>query len=626
MIKILLIIPYREVKELFKKRIQEVQDSDIQIDTTHIFGTPEDLIRECKYDIVIARGITYRALREALPDRHLVEIGMTGFDVANAIATCRRQFHPKRIAILAHDPSLNNIQQIEELCGIPIETYDVIDEHDIASKIQKARANGVEAFIGGLTLCQQCAELELNCVHIKSGEESIKQAVTQAISAAKTLNLERAKTKLMQAVLNSAHDVMISIDKEGVVTAVNNQVHQHFRIPHAKELVGCRITEFYSEDEDWRRTIATGAESETLRNFHDMLHLVNCKPIMVDHQSAGVLITIQNAEKIHETESKIRKELSAKGLMAKYYFSNIIGISDSMRNRIATAYKYSQVDSNVLLIGETGTGKELFAHSIHNASRRSQQPFVAVNCAALPENLLESELFGYVEGAFSGALKGGKMGLFELAHKGSIFLDEIGEMPISLQAKLLRVLQEKEIRRLGDDRVLPIDVRVISATNINMREKIANGQFRSDLYYRLNLLNIKIAPLRERREDIPEMVSCFVRKFARDYGKSDPSLTSEAADRLSAYSWPGNARELRNLCERLVVLNESGVIDHAEIEQLELFSEQEPAAQGGEAAVQRNEEEELLHQLLRDKIKKEDLAKMLGISRTTLWRRMNKRN
>ncbi|MCI8650500.1 MAG: sigma 54-interacting transcriptional regulator [Anaerotruncus sp.] len=625
MTRILLVVPYLGVKELFEQRISQVDDPEIRFEITHIYGTPpEALIQNCPYDIIIARGMTYRALHRMLPDKYLIEIAMTGFDVADAIAYARRQFSPQRIAILTHDPTLNNVHQIQELCGIPIETYDVEDEQEILDALRQAIQNGTDVFIGGLTLCQQCDVMELHRVHIKSGVRSIERAVQEALSVARSINQERAKTKLMQSLLNGSRDAVLSIDREGRVTALNNAALVHFKLSLTQQAVGSNITSFYEDETDWRNCLATGMEQESLHTFHDKVHLVNCKPILVDGQSAGVLITIQNAEKISETETKIRKRLAAKGFAAKYYFSNIIGKSERMRSSIVTAYKYSQVDSNVLLIGETGTGKELFAQSIHNASRRCNEPFVAVNCAALPENLLESELFGYVEGAFSGATKGGKPGLFELAHCGTIFLDEIGEMPINLQAKLLRVLQEREIRRLGDDRVVPVNVRVISATNVNIEQKIAAGQFRADLYYRLNLLNIQLPPLRERPEDIPEMISYFVSRFACDYERLVPRLTNEATQLLCSYSWRGNSRELRNLCERLVVLNESGEIGRREVEELNLAIEPAPPkAVPAPAAAASYPSEELIQQLLQERVKREDLAKMLGISRTTLWRRMH---
>ena len=246
---------------------------------------------------------------------------------------------------------------------------------------------------------------------------------------------------------------------------------------------------------------------------------------------------------------------------------------------------------------------------------------MALNCAALPENLLESELFGYEPGAFSGASKNGKAGLFELAHKGTIFLDEIGEIPTALQAKLLRVLQEKEIRRIGSSRLQPVDVRVISATNINIEEKIREGQFRADLYYRLNLLDITIPPLRERSGDIQEMVDFYLTRFACEMGKPIPKLSQESAQCLMDYHWPGNVRELRNICERLVVLSDSQEIGLKEIQMLKIFRAGESNVLAGQKTV-RNQppEPEDIYSSLKPRKKKQDIARELGVSRTTLWR------
>ncbi len=280
------------------------------------------------------------------------------------------------------------------------------------------------------------------------------------------------------------------------------------------------------------------------------------------------------------------------------------------------------MDSNVLIVGETGTGKELFAHSIHRVSKRSHEPFVALNCAALPENLLESELFGYESGAFSGASRNGKIGLFELAHKGTIFLDEIGEIPFSLQAKLLRVLQEKEIRRIGSDRVLPVDVRVISATNIDIEKQIKEGNFRSDLYYRLNLLDIIIPPLRERKEDIMTMVDFYMLRFACEIGKSAPRISSGAGKLLTEYEWPGNVRQLRNICERLTVLNDTGTIQENDIRQLKIFKEVEEKENMFGPKLQSAELDQ--YSGFSPRMKKKDLAEELGVSRTTLWRMIKK--
>ncbi|MFR2480276.1 sigma-54 interaction domain-containing protein, partial [Eisenbergiella sp.] len=241
---------------------------------------------------------------------------------------------------------------------------------------------------------------------------------------------------------------------------------------------------------------------------------------------------------------------------ARYDFSHILYRDSCMEAVISQAVKFSYSDSNILIHGETGTGKELFAQSIHNSSRRRKGPFVAINCAALPENLLESELFGYVEGAFTGASRGGKMGFFEIAHKGTIFLDEIGDISPKLQSRLLRVIQEREIIRLGNDTVIPIDVRVICATNRDLKKEVSRGNFREDLLYRLDVLELNLPPLRKRKQDILYLADRMVRFEHERTGSRLEAITQEGRELLMRYNWPGNVREMRNFCERICILCE----------------------------------------------------------------------
>ena len=318
---------------------------------------------------------------------------------------------------------------------------------------------------------------------------------------------------------------------------------------------------------------------------------------------------------MEKVEMARRLQQLEKQVGQKYSFESILGKSKPIRMAVELARKVSVTDVPVLLTGETGTGKEVFAQAIHQHSSRAGKAFVAVNCSAFSKELLESEIFGHKAGAFTGALKE-KKGLFEEADQGTIFLDEIGEIPITLQAKLLRVLQEKEIRRIGSTSVHPIDVRVISATNINIEEKIKEGQFRSDLYYRLNLLDITIPPLRERKEDIQELVDAYLTRFACEMGKSIPKVTPEAARLLTEHSWPGNVRELRNICERLIVLNDTDVIDAELLRQLKIFREDKCSVH----AISEEEDPDSVYSRLKPKKKKKDLAEELGVSRTTLWR------
>ena len=337
-------------------------------------------------------------------------------------------------------------------------------------------------------------------------------------------------------------------------------------------------------------------------------------------QGLGVLLTFENIERLQKAEQKIRTKLAAKGLVAKYTFKNILTQNVKMQALVAKAHRYSQVDEAVLLIGETGVGKELFAQSIHNASPRASAPFVAINCAALPENLLESELFGYEEGAFSGARKGGKVGLFELAHKGTLFLDEIGEMSVGLQAKLLRVLQEKEIRRVGGDANIPVDVRIISATNVNIRDKVKQGLFRLDLFYRISLLSIQLPPLREHIDDIPVLFEAFVRRYCEKHDFRMPLILPEAYELLKTYAWLGNTRELRNVAERLGVLRSGPVVGVAQIRELDIESTSMVPYDGPD--VDGSGHNSLLREFLLSGLTHEAFAKEKGISRSTLWRRL----
>jgi len=248
-----------------------------------------------------------------------------------------------------------------------------------------------------------------------------------------------------------------------------------------------------------------------------------------------------------------------KQLLDKYEFSNIIGNSQAMQQLFSRMKRIIKTDSTVLILGESGTGKELVAKAIHFNGSRKDRPFVAVNCSAIPENLLESELFGHVKGAFTGAIKE-KVGKFEAAHLGTIFLDEIGTLPMHLQTKLLRVLQEQEIERVGSNRQIKLDVRVVSATNVNLEEEVKRGNFREDLFYRLNVIPLLLPPLRERIEDILPLTRHFLEKNCRSMQRPIMHLEKEALEALEAYPWNGNVRELENIMERVVALTEGDLI------------------------------------------------------------------
>ncbi len=615
MVKIRVFIPHLELKEIFENVVDELPSYDnVQIETTYIFGTPDVLSQNWDADILVARGMTHDVLRDMFPDKHVVQIQLSSFDIFDALVQCRK-LQAKKIALCLHNVEIHNLDSLQELCGASIRMYDVADEQSAEAAVCEAASEGADTFVGAGTMCGISDRRGLRRVHIHTKHDAVVAAMQEALNAAKTINLERTRSEIINIMLNHNEDGIIAIDDKGRILAINNQAYRVFQLSTVGELIGQPLSSVGASGE-WKQLLENGSGKDRIICLHDKKYYVQYKPLSEMEAGAGALIFIKNTDRIIEEESRIRRGLSEKGLTAKYTFEDILGQSAAIRENIRMAERYSGVNSNVLIIGETGTGKELFAHSIHQASKRSHQPFVALNCAALPENLLESELFGYEAGAFSGASKGGKTGLFELAHKGTIFLDEIGEIPITLQAKLLRVLQEKEIRRIGSTSVHPVDVRVISATNINMEEKIKEGQFRSDLYYRLNLLDISIPPLRERKEDIQELVDHYLTRFACEMGKSIPTVTKDAARILKEHSWPGNVRELRNICERLTVLNDTSIIDEELLCRLKIFRKEE-AFSVGETA---DSGEDSVYDRLKPRKKKKDLAEELGVSRTTLWR------
>jgi transcriptional regulator with PAS, ATPase and Fis domain len=362
--------------------------------------------------------------------------------------------------------------------------------------------------------------------------------------------------------------------------------------------------------------------------------LYNVFPIIFNGSVSGVIVSFRKAKEIIQSEKKIRNELNQKGCTAKYKLDDIKGESAAILHCKYLAKKFGMFDSNVLIQGETGTGKELFAQAIHNCGRRINGPFYGINCTTFPENLLESELFGYSDGAFTGAVKGGKAGLFELAHGGTIFLDEIGEMPMAFQNKLLRVLQEKEIRRMGDDKVVSIDTRIIAASHNDLEDNVNKGRFREDLYYRLNVLNLVLPSLNERPNDIPILIKHMIDFYRSEFNLSyEIEFSGAAMAYLKRHRWRGNVRELGNFAERICIYSEEGKTIHIGIAEnvLKGFSSAEKNTNGEEKACRKRVPGDVLNEkvydLIRDAVERFDgnkskAADYLGVSRTYIWRKL----
>jgi transcriptional regulator with PAS, ATPase and Fis domain len=349
----------------------------------------------------------------------------------------------------------------------------------------------------------------------------------------------------LDTVINLAHEGILLLDNQGKVALHNHALAEMLNL--GESVVGSGLEVFEPEVQE---ILSQDQNQEWIVETKGRSIVVNRQDIQYFGERGGSYFNFREVTYIRQLEQNLSRKLRERGLTTRYSFSDVLYQSHQMGQCLELARRIAGSEFTVLIMGESGTGKELLAQSIHNASARSKQPFVAVNCAAVPENLLESELFGYTGGSFTGALREGKTGLFEQANNGSVFLDEIGDMPPALQGKLLRVLQERQIMRVGSTKLTEVNIRVIAATNRNLRERILAGQFREDLYYRLNALSLFVPPLRERPEDI----FLLLVHFLAEQNQAHLQFTPDARNLLLRYNWPGNIRELGNVANHITLM------------------------------------------------------------------------
>jgi len=447
---------------------------------------------------------------------------------------------------------------------------------------------------------------------------------------------------LLKRILDVSVKGLMIVDKFGVIIYINESFEKIHQIK-ADAAIGKHVSDII-ENTRMHIVAQTGvAELDELQYIHGHEYVVSRIPLLENNICVGAvgLIRFEYTTEVKELQKKVLKlENELKFNLHNplinsdtiFSFSDIIATSESTINARDMALRASACDSTVLLLGESGVGKEVFAHSIHNLSKRNRHPFIRMNCSAIQDSLFESELFGYEEGAFTGAKKGGKKGKFELANNGTILLDEIGDMPLNVQSKLLRVIQEKEIDKVGGEKVKNIDVRIIAATNRNLEELIDQGKFRQDLFYRLNVIPIYIPPLRERKLDIPLLIKVFWEKLQKERGVYYKSLSPEAREILINYKWPGNIRELKNVLERAITIVPQDIItgDH-----IKTIIQSNSSKKGGfciidncnlASLLSNTEKEAISIALIRTNNNRSHAAGLLGISRALLYKKMHQYN
>lgn len=458
------------------------------------------------------------------------------------------------------------------------------------------------------------------------------QRIVEELSSVKEMK------EVLQAVLDNTNEGIVIIDRTGNIEMCNEAFCSYLRVKNDR-ITGKDISNVLPEL-SLKSVLMTGEHQlAELRQIKGNDVIVSNLPVFHGKEINGAIGKIM-FKHVYEMDSLVNKVNSLKNKLAyykdqlekvsgaKYKIDNIVGKSQVIAQIKETIKKVAPSSSTVLLRGEVGTGKKLFAHAMHLESARKHGPFVMVNCAAVPENLLESELFGFVEGALAVTKKGGQIGKFELADQGTIFLDEIGDMSLEMQAKLLRVLQEKEVQRLGDDKAIPVDVRVVAATNRNLEDLIKENNFREDLYYRLNVLSFYIPPLRDRREDVEPLINFMIERYNNEFGKKVIGISSEVYNIFIKHAWPGNVREMENVLERAFIVIEDQIIQphHLPVYLKKITQTQIKISDriSLKMILEDTERNALIQALQRTGGNKVKAARMLGISRAGLYQKLEK--
>ncbi|EGT3845578.1 AAA family ATPase [Clostridioides difficile] len=647
-----------------KERIEELYREDVENGTIIIDILNLDLMEnqgrilvEKGAQAIIGRGGGYSLVIDTV-NVPVIPMNMKSTDLLRAIEIAKK--YSKKVVLILGDNEVSfdyvgwrNVISTE----ITEEWFE--SKYEIRSKVVKYIDQKDEVVIvGGGLACSFARQYGIDSVFATASDESIREAVEYCKKLLDTLGEEKFNNEVLRNILDGIKDGVIAIDSNGSIILYNESAKNMLKVER-KCALNKYILDVFPKME-WMLDCLhekEDVEDRKIRNINNLIVNTRTTLIKVDNSTYGVLGIIQDITKLQNLERKIRFDLNQKGLYARYTFDDFLFKDKLTKEFIEEAKKIGKSDYTTLLYGESGSGKEIIAHSIHNISKRKDRPFVAINCATIAENLLESELFGYEEGAFTGARKGGKRGLFELAHGGTLFLDEINSLSFNIQTKLLRVIEERQIMRIGSDYIIPLDIRIIAATNESLTEKIVMGTFRADLFYRLSSLEINIPPLRNRREDIIPLFNNFVNEVLKDDGLNGINsidenfvLTKDEMDKLYNYSWPGNVRELKTIAQKYVVTGKIKLRQDRDFKTKKLLPNSEVDKFNSETTasvevqdesiniskindgkisidikeVNKYVEEKIISMLFAQGLSKNEVAQVLGISRTSLWKKYNK--
>lgn len=603
-------------------------------------GTMDEAVKiaqsldEEETDVLICRGASSEMINDANIGIPLIDMRLSDTEVMGtireALKFCKKS--EPRIAYVGYTQTYVQIKAFLDATNVEVIHYNIHNIQDIY-KLIPVLHDKVDVIVGGRYTCSVANDYNIPSTLVQCSQLSVDNAYRAALNLQRTILEKKKQTEEQKVIINSINDAIISINAAGDIRVFNAAAKQIFG-SKASDIEEMKIYQLCPQiQKDYIKEVFTEGKKKVghIIEIDEKKYIFYLNPVVVKNRVTNVIISLQGVEELQKIEAQVRRTIYQKGNVAQYTFENIMGISQEISHSIAAAQSFAQVDSNILILGETGVGKELFAQSIHNASTRRDGPFVAINCGAIPRELIESELFGYEDGAFTGAKKGGKIGLFELAHKGTIFLDEISEMDPYGQVILLRALQERQVRHVGGDRIIPVDVRIIAACNVQLYSLVRQNRFRKDLFYRLSVLVLNVPALRNRHGDISHLAKHFIRQFNKEFHKTI-SFAPSALEEMERFEWDGNIRQLRNFCERIVAIAPEQLLEgefiRREITDSFFFLESERQLPSDLEKEERAvlikgkafSREQLQKQLALSGGNKSVLSRQLGISRSSLYR------